>query len=231
MARKINATSFRLNILRAWESRWFVPASLRPRLLEEDVKIREIVMGRLKQAGIVAIEIERSANNCRILIRAARPGIVIGRGGKGIEDMTKAIRAALVKLREKRKVSEPVSINVSVMELPRGDVFAAVVAQNIAADLEKRYKFRRTMKKHLDEVKSYRNVKGVKIRIAGRLDGNEHSRAESLTHGSLPLNTLRADIDFGEASAHMTYGVLGIKVWIYKGEKFADKEKAIGGGA
>lgn len=227
MARKINATSFRLNILRAWESRWFVPAALRPRLLEEDVAIRELVKGRLKQAGIIAVEIERSANNCRIIIKAARPGIVIGRGGKGIEELTKAIRDTVAKLRARRASSEPVSVNVSVVELPRGDISAAVVAQNIVADLEKRYKFRRTMKKHLDETKSYRGVKGVKIRIAGRLDGNEHSRAESLTSGSLPLNTLRADIDLGEAVAHMTYGVLGIKVWIYKGEKFAEKERVL----
>jgi small subunit ribosomal protein S3 len=221
MAHKIKPNSFRLGILRNWSSRWFSDPKERRQFLEEDILIRKIIMKKLAAAGIVYIDIERAANAYRVFVRAARPGLIIGRGGKGIDDLSKELIKALAKLRRRNGiVSATPNISLNIQELPRGDVSAVVTAQNIAFDLEKRFKFRRTVKKHLDEMMSIRGVKGAKIKVGGRLDGAEISRSEHLSAGSIPLATLRADIDYGEATAFTTYGTIGIKVWIYKGEVF-----------
>ncbi len=221
MGHKIKPNSLRLGILRGWHSRWFGDREKTKRFLEEDFIVRSIINSKLSQAGIVDINIERTANTYRIFIKSARPGLIIGRGGKGVEDLNREIIKSLIKNRRKNKIDKPIpNVSLSVLELPRGEVSAQVVAKNIVADLERRAKFRRTVKKYLDETMAVRGVKGVKIKVGGRLDGAEIARVEWLTAGNLPLATLRADVDYGEATAFTTYGTIGIKVWVYKGEIF-----------
>ncbi|HOF50525.1 MAG TPA: 30S ribosomal protein S3 [Candidatus Colwellbacteria bacterium] len=225
MSQKIKPTSFRLGVLKNWDSRWFADPKNRKFVLEEDSLIRKLINKKLREAGIASVEIERTASSCRIIIKASRPGIIIGRGGKGIEDITKLLNREISKLHKRSKLP-PTEISLTVMELGRGDISAQVVAQNIANDLEKRFRFRPTIKKAIEDVMNHREVKGVKIKLSGRLDGAEISRREWLTRGSLPLSSLRADIDYAEATAFATYGAVGIKVWIYKGEVFTNDEKS-----
>ncbi len=221
MGQKINPNSFRLGIVRNWPVRWFLKGGY-GKYLEEDEAIRKVVNKKIGEAGIAAIEIERTQGSLRVFIKAARPGFVIGRGGKGIEELNMAVANALRKV---RKNKAPVNLNLNVEELKRTEVSAQYVAQQIAWDLEKRMKFRRTMKKYLEQVQQSRDVKGVKVFLSGRLDGNEIARREWLAKGSIPLQTLRADIDYGTATSRTTAGAIGIKVWIYKGEIFANEEK------
>ena len=221
MAQKTHPLSFRLGITKNWPVRWFIKGGY-AKYLEEDEAIRKTIATKIGQAGIAAIEIERTQGNLRVFIKAARPGFIIGRGGKGMEDLNKAIAEAVRKVRG-NKIPVPLSVNVE--ELKRSEVAATYVAQEIAWDLERRMPVRRTMKKYIDQVVQNREVKGVKIFLSGRLDGNEIARRERLSRGSLPLQTLRADIDYGTATAKTTYGTIGIKVWVYKGEIFEKKEK------
>ncbi len=227
MGQKINPNSYRLGITKGWPVRWFLKGGY-PKFLAEDEAIRATIMKRIGLAGIANIEIERTQGNLRVYIRAARPGLVIGRGGKGMEDLQKAIADELRKVRasfgdragaEKNKVA----LSVNVEELKRTEVSARYVAQQIAWDLEKRIRFRRTMKKYLEQIMQNRDVKGAKVKLSGRLDGNEIARREQLSQGALPLATLRADIDYGTATAFTTYGTIGIRVWIYKGEVFGKR--------
>src|SRR5271157_1197604 len=211
MGQKINPGSFRLGIVRNWPVRWFLKGGY-GKYLEEDEAIRKTIHKKIGEAGVAAIEIERTQGGLRVFIKAARPGFVIGRGGKGIEELNVAIANALRKV---RKTTKPVNLNLNVEELKRSEVSAQYVAQQIAWDLEKRMKFRRVMKKYLEQVQQNRDVKGVKIYLSGRLDGNEIARREWLAKGSLPLQTLRADIDYGTATAHTTAGTIGVRVWIY----------------
>ena len=216
MGQKINPNSFRLGIVRNWPVRWFLKGGY-GKYLEEDEVIRKTIHKKIGEAGVAAVEIERTQGSLRVFIKAARPGFIIGRGGKGIEELNVAIANALRKV---RKTNAPVNLNLNVEELKRSEVSAQYVAQQIVWDLEKRMKFRRTMKKYLEQVEQNRGVKGVKIYLSGRLDGNEIARREWLAKGSLPLQTLRADIDYGTATAHTTAGTIGVRVWIYKGEIF-----------
>lgn len=217
MSHKIRPNSFRLGISKGWKFRLFAKKGFK-NYLEENEVIRKIINEKISQAGIDKVELERSNENYRIFIKVSKPGLVIGRGGKGIEDLTKAIESGLAKLFKERGVKQKLSINLNVEELKRTEVSAQVVAQTIAWDLERRMPFRRTMKKYIESVMQNREVQGARIRLSGRLDGNEISRVEWTSRGKLPLHTLRADIDYGEATAFNTYGTVGIKVWIYKGE-------------
>lgn len=220
MGQKIRPDSFRLGIIGNWKARWFARKSFKDQL-EEDMLIRDIIDEKISAAGIVRVDIERTANNnYRITVKAARPGFIIGRGGKGIELLHKTIEGALKKLFVTRKKQEKFSVSLNIEELRRSEISAANVAQNIAADLEKRLPARRTMKKHLDFMLQNREVRGCKIRLSGRVDGNEIARREWLAKGRLPLNTLRANIDYGEKTAFTSYGTVGVKVWINKGEVF-----------
>lgn len=185
-------------------------------LLEEDILIRKIIQSKISAAGIAAVDIERTGDAIRINIKAAKPGLVIGRGGKGIEELTREIEKKLVNYRGGKKT--PLSVNVE--ELKRGDLSAAVIAQNIAWDLERRQAARRTIKKYLESIMQNREVKGAKVKLSGRIDGAEIARREWLAKGSMPLHTLRADIDYGMATAFTASGTVGVKVWIYKGEIF-----------
>ncbi len=228
MGQKIRPDSFRLGITKGWNARWFAGKTFGARL-QEDVLIRRVINEKIKLAGIVRIEIERNANNAyRIFIKAAKPGIIIGRGGTGIDDLTKAISSELAALQRERGVKSPkIQLSVNIEELKRTEVSAQFIAQSLAWELEKRMPFRRTMKKTIENTLQNRDVKGIKIKMSGRLDGNEIARNEFLSKGTLPLTTLRADIDYGTATAFCTYGAIGIKVWLYKGMIFAkDQQKA-----
>ncbi|PIR87063.1 MAG: 30S ribosomal protein S3 [Candidatus Harrisonbacteria bacterium CG10_big_fil_rev_8_21_14_0_10_49_15] len=231
MGQKIRPDSFRLGITQGWTSRWFPKRGYKNKL-EEDVLIRRVINDRIKLAGIVRIEIERNANNqYRLFIKAAKPGIIIGRGGAGIEDLTKILTKELQALLRSRGVTDPnVAINLNIEELKRTEIASTYVAQTIAWELEKRMPFRRTIKKTLEGVLQNRDVKGAKIQVAGRLDGGEIARSEFLSKGKLPLQTLRANIDYGRATAYTTYGTIGIKVWVYKGDIFSKdvKDEATG---
>jgi len=236
MGQKINPKSFRTGINKNWSSRWFfalppekggkktsIPKSkMYARFLMEDEAIRKTVAEKIALSGVASIEIERTASNVRVFIKAAKPGLVIGRGGKGVEELTKAIDIAIRKVREEK---QPVPLSVNIEELKRTEISAQYTAQQIAWDIEKRMSTRRTMKKYLDFIGQNREAKGAKILVSGRIDGNEISRREVLKFGALPLQNLRADIDYGTATAHTSYGTNGIKVWIYKGEIFERKKK------
>lgn len=220
MGQKIHPISFRLGTTKNWASRWFMKEKY-AKFLEEDEAIRGVVESRIGQAGIASVEIERTTGSLRIFIKAAKPGLIIGRGGKGIEELNKAIIAKLKKVSGSEKKSSMPSLSVNVEELKRSEVSAQYVAQQIVWDIEKRMPFRRTMKKYLESIMQNKEVKGAKILMSGRLDGKEIARAEWLGKGSLPLHTLRADIDYGQTTAFTTYGTIGVKVWVYKGEIFA----------
>lgn len=219
MGHKINPNVYRLGINKEWRSRWFVKKGV-PQLLEEDILIRKIIQNKISIAGIDRVSIERNGNRCRVLVRVAKPGLVIGRGGKGIEELSKAIQKGLAELAMKRGVDAKAisSVTLNVEEVKRTEISAQITAQQIAWDIEKRMPFRKTMKKYLEGVMQNREAQGVKIKLSGRLNGNEIARKEWLAKGRLPLTTLRANMDYGEAVAFTTYGTVGIKVWIYKGE-------------
>lgn len=225
MGQKINPRSLRLGINENWDSRWLSrKKSDFKRWIEEDLLIRKIIQEKLSNAGVSRIEIERLTSTIKITIKTARPGLVIGRSGKGIEELKRLIEINLLKLKKGRgevvSLKSKISVNLTIEELKRNEVSAVVVAQNIAQDIKKRFPFRRTMKKTLEAIMQNREVKGAKIRISGRLDGREIARSEWLAKGKIPLHTLRSIIDFGQATAFTAYGTVGIKVWIYKGETF-----------
>jgi small subunit ribosomal protein S3 len=222
MGQKIRPDSYRIGVTKGWNARWFAGKTFGTKL-QEDVLIRRIINERIKLAGIVRVEIERNANNAyRIFIKAAKPGIIIGRGGTGIDDLTKELSSAIAALHRERGAKNPkVQLSVNIEELKRTEISAQFLAQSLAWELEKRMPFRRTMKKAIENTLQNRDIKGIKIKMSGRLDGNEIARNEFLAKGTLPLTTLRADIDYGTATALCTYGAIGIKVWLYKGLIFA----------
>lgn len=221
MGQKINPYSLRLGINKEdpfnWKSRYFFRGSYR-QLLEEDVLIRKIIDKKINPAGVVDIIIERTSDSCRITIVVARAGLVIGRGGQGIEDLTKTIEKAVKKLRLSQKRKEPFVLNINVEEINRNDVKAAYTAKQIAWDLEKRLPYRKAMKKYLEKIMSYKGVKGAKILLSGRLNGNEIARREWMRRGEMPLQTLMANVDYSQGVAYCTYGTIGVKVWIYKND-------------
>lgn len=207
MGQKVNPHGLRVGIIKDWDSRWYANDKDFSDLLIEDNKIREYLKKRLFSSGISKIEIERTANKVKINIYTAKPGMVIGKGGSGIEAVRKEV--------EKLAGNKSVSININEIKVPELD--AQLVAENIAAQLEKRISFRRAMKQAMQ--RSMRSgAKGIKAMTSGRLGGAEIARSEWYREGTIPLHTLRADIDYGFWEAHTTYGRIGVKVWIYKGE-------------
>lgn len=214
MGRKIHPIGFRLGVTTGWKSRWFDAKNFQ-KTLRQDVSIREFIRKQWKAASIADVVIERSAGAVRIIIETSRPGVLIGRGGSGIEDLTRAVRQRFF-----RGVRADVKVDVQEIKTP--DENASLVAQQVAEQIERRLPFRRILKGMADQVMQTRSVQGVKIEIAGRLGGAEMSRRERISRGEIPLHTLRADIDFAIAEANTTYGVIGVKVWIYKGEKFEE---------
>jgi len=205
LGQKTHPYGFRLGIIRSWRSRWYSEKDYADQL-QEDLRIRSYVKSRLNHAGVSSIEIERRSNRVNILIATARPGIVIGKKGAEIENLKKDLQ---------RITTRELSINI--IEIRRPETDAQLTAENVAMQLERRIAFRRAMKKTvLSSMKL--GAKGIKIQVAGRLGGAEMSRTEWYREGRVPLHTLRADIDYGVAQARTTYGIIGVKVWIYKGE-------------
>lgn len=212
MGQKVNPIGLRTGIIRDWKARWYAGKDYAD-LLHEDLAIRKYIKEKLYQAGISTVEIERAANRVRITVHTAKPGIVIGRGGSGVE----ALRKELEDLTGKQ-----VHINIEEVKVPELD--AQLVAENIAAQLEKRIAFRRAMKQAIARTMRM-GAKGIKVACSGRLGGAEMARREVYHEGTVPLQTLRADIDYGTAEANTTYGKIGVKVWIYKGEVLPEATK------
>jgi len=213
MGQKINPVGFRLAVLRNWSSRWYANSRNFPAMLNEDIEVRDFLKKKLSHAAVSRVIIERPAKNARITIHSARPGVVIGKKGEDIE----SLRGQLQKL-----MGVPVHVNIEEVRKPEVD--AQLIADSIAAQLEKRIMFRRAMKRAITNAMRL-GAQGVKIMSAGRLNGIEIARTEWYREGRVPLHTLRADIDYGFAEAKTTYGVIGIKVWVFKGEVLGKGEQ------
>ena len=218
MGQKIHPTNYRLGVIETWKSKWFSPLRSYRHSLREDVLIRRFVAKRLAEARVEKIEIERPSKVDEIVvnIHTAKPGMVIGRGGAGIEELKLAI--------EKEVLKNQVKVKVNIHEIRQGALSASVVAQNIASDLERRIPFRRAAKQGLGSIQKA-NPTGAKVKVSGRLNGADIARSEVLNWGSVPLQTLRANIDYAQIEAHTTYGVIGVTVWIYKGEVLDEENK------
>ena len=206
MGQKINPTGLRIGVIKDWESRWYAKKSDFGATLVEDYELREYLLETLAPAGVPKVEIERTAKRVRINIHVAKPGMVIGRGGAEIEKL----KATLEK-----KLGKEVSLNI--IEIKNPDVNAQLVAESIASQLERRIGFRRALKQAIGRAMKL-GAKGIKIQVSGRIGGAEIARSETYKEGTIPLQTIRADIDYGFAEAKTTYGRIGIKVWIYTGE-------------
>jgi small subunit ribosomal protein S3 len=215
MSHKVHPKIFRLREISDWKSQWFDKKRYRQNL-EQDYKIRKFIEQRLKQAAIDDIIIKRSTNSVSIIIRTGRPGIIIGRGGTGVQDLKKDIISKVFKGRVKG-----LDIKIDVEEIRKPEIQASIVAQAVAEQLERRMPFRRILKQTIEKLMQNPEVKGAKVCVKGRLGGTEMARKECTPiKGKLPLQTIRADIDYAQVNAYTIYGVIGIKVWIYKGEIF-----------
>ena len=206
MGQKVHPRGLRIGIIRDWDAKWYAEKKDFPALLLEDVKIRNFVKEKLNAAGVSRVEIERAANRVKVTVHTAKPGMVIGRGGAGVEDLRKQLETM---------TGKQVAVNIVEIKVPELD--AQLVAENIAQQIEKRVSYRRAMKQAISRTMRM-GAKGCKVTISGRLGGAEMSRRERDVEGTVPLHTLRADIDYGFAEAKTTYGQIGVKVWIYKGE-------------
>jgi small subunit ribosomal protein S3 len=213
MGQKVNPKGLRLGIIEGWQSKWFAGKDF-ARFIGEDVKIRKFVRNRLQAAGISRVEIERAAARVKVNIYTAKPGLVIGKKGKDIEDLRKELKNLVQR-----------DVNLSIIEARKADSDAQLVAEGIAFQLERRVNFRRAMKEAVGRAQRV-GAEGIKVRVSGRLNGAEIARTEQTREGRVPLHTLRAEIDYGTAEAQTTYGVIGVKVWVFKGEKFAPGEEA-----
>ena len=216
MGHKVNPVGLRLGITQDWKSKWFSKRDYNKNL-KQDIEIRLEVMKKWKAAFIAEVEIERSQAAVKIIIKTARPGVLIGRGGSGVEDIKHYIQNTFFKSNRKA------DLRIDIQEIKNFEESAMIVAQNVAEQLEKRIPFRRAMKMMLEQAMKNSTIKGVKIEMSGRLGGAEMSRREWLSKGTLPLHTLRANIDFARATAFTTYGAIGVKTWLYKGEVFDKK--------
>ncbi|SDF50563.1 30S ribosomal protein S3 [Sporolituus thermophilus] len=212
MGQKVNPHGLRIGIIKTWDAKWYADKDY-AKLLHEDIKIRDFIKEKLYTAGVSRVEIERAANRVKATIHTAKPGMVIGRGGAGIEELKQQLR---------KLVGRNIDINIAEIKQPELD--ATLVAENIAAQLERRIAFRRAMKQAVTRTMRM-GAKGIKVMVSGRLGGAEIARTEQYREGSIPLHTLRADIDYGTAEAHTTYGRIGVKVWIYKGEVLPEAKK------
>jgi small subunit ribosomal protein S3 len=217
VGQKVSPIGFRLGVIRDWDAKWYADKNYTD-LLHEDMKIRKAIAQHLNNAGVSRVEIERAANRIRISIHTAKPGIVIGKGGSGVDEL----RRKLEKLTAKQ-------VHINIIEIKVPELDATLVAENIATQLTKRIAFRRAMKQSVFRTMRA-GAKGIKVMVSGRLGGAEIARTESFHEGTVPLQTLRADIDYGFVEAHTTYGRIGVKVWIYKGEVLPTKQKNTGGG-
>ena len=213
MGQKVNPNGIRIGIVKTWDAKWYADKDFADNL-HEDIKIRKYLKDSLGAAGVSKIETERSKNRLKLTIHTAKPGMVIGRGGSGIEQIKEGLKG---------KTEKTVDINISEIRQP--DLDATLVAENIAQQLERRIAFRRAMKQSVGRTMRL-GAKGIKVKVSGRLGGAEIARSEAYREGSIPLHTLRADIDYGTAEARTTYGRIGVKVWIFKGEILPEKKQS-----
>jgi small subunit ribosomal protein S3 len=212
VGQKVNPIGLRLGVIRTWDSRWYAKGKLYAENLHEDIKLRKFLKEKLKHAGVAKIEMERAAKKVKIIVSSARPGVVIGKKGAGIDQL----KAEVQKLTQNE-------VFLNIQEVRKPDMDAQLSAESIASQLEKRISWRRALKKAM--AASLRSgVRGVKVQVAGRLDGAEIARTEGYTEKSVPRHTLRADLDFGFAEATTSYGIIGVKVWIYKGDILSQRE-------
>ena len=220
MGQKVNPHGLRVGVIKGWDTQWYADKKDFGAFLKEDYDIREFIKNNYYASAISKVAIERAAGRIAITIYTARPGVLIGKAGAGIEVIKKQLA----------KVTKGKQVSVNIIEVRKPDCDAQLVAESIAAQLEKRASFRRCMKQAIG--KSMRmGVKGIKVMVSGRLDGAEIARCEQYHDGSIPLQTLRADIDYGVATAHTTFGAIGIKVWIYNGEVLGEAKRTEGGKA
>ena len=217
MGQKVSPTGFRVGVNKDWESKWIAKKTDVAKYINNDIKIRKYLEKNLKDAGISKIEIERNKNRCEVIINTCRPGVIIGRGGEEIN-----------KLKQKLSKLVDEEVSVSIMEVKNPDLDAQIVADNIAKQIENRAPFRMAEKKAIRNAMKA-GAKGIKTLVSGRLNGVEMARSEGYSEGNIPLQTIRADIDYGFAEALTTYGKLGVKVWIYKGEILPSKKVQKGG--
>ncbi|WP_324668451.1 30S ribosomal protein S3 [Geochorda subterranea] len=217
MGQKVHPYALRLGVIKGWQSRWFGDKKGLAALLHEDLKLRRYIKQRFYQAGVSAIEIERAANTVRITVHTARPGMIIGKQGAEVD-----------RLRQELEQMTGREVRINVVEIEKPDLDAQLVAENIAFQLERRISFRRAMRQAMQRAMRL-GAKGIRVAIAGRIAGAEIARYEWATEGSVPLTTLRADIDYGMAEANTTYGKIGVKVWIYKGEVLPEGRGGEGG--
>lgn len=218
MGKKVNPKIFRMGFTKTWPSKWFAEGIDYAKKLEQDVKVRKFLLNNFKEAGVDRVEIERNTNKISIGVYTAKPGIIIGRGGAGAGDLKKKIHDKFL------KNVKPGDVNLNIFEVDRPNLSSQILVQSMIVDLEKRVPFRKIMKQGINRVERA-GALGVKVIVSGRLNGAEIARSEMLTSGKVPLHTLRADIDYSRGVAHTTYGAIGVKVWIYKGDKFTNKER------
>lgn len=216
MGHKVNPKIFRLGFSENWLSRWYQPMRRYRTVLREDILLRRALQKELKEAGVASIEIERSANQLVVIVHTAKPGVIIGRGGKGIEKLTKLVRDNVS--------SEVKEVKINVQEIDKPHLEAELVVQAITADLERRLPFQRALRGAAERVMRA-GAEGVKIAVKGRLNGADYARQEKVVEGKIPLHTLRADISYSRGGAWTTYGTIGIKVWIYRGEFFDRRDE------
>ncbi len=224
MTHKVHPKIFRIKELADWDSRWLDKKKV-PQYLEEDFKIREFLKSKLRTVGLEKIEIERFSDKINIIISSARPGLIIGRGGEGVEELKRKLETILAVF-SKEKPSLTVAsaakkaIRIEIREVKNPWASASLSAQHIVQQIEKRIPYRRVLKQALNKIISQKGIEGCRVEVAGRLDGKEIARTEWLKKGRIPRQTLRANIDYAQTEAYCTYGTVGVKVWIYKGEKF-----------
>ncbi len=221
MPHHVHPYAHRLGILRDWKSRWFADSGNYQKYLRSDVLLREYLAKRLRGMHIADIEMERSDKEWKVVIKTARPGMVIGRAGEGMTKLRRDVASRVARL----KLTLPKNFKLEVEEVRNPESNAAIVGQMVAEGLEKRMPFKRVIKQTLDKVMANRDVKGGMIAVSGRLGGADMARHEKVRAGNIPLQTLRADVDFAREKAHLPYGVIGIQVWIYKGLVFAKDDK------
>ncbi|HEY4498601.1 MAG TPA: 30S ribosomal protein S3 [Candidatus Paceibacterota bacterium] len=222
MSHSVHPYSHRLGYIRDWKSRWFGVRGKYQANLKSDIILREHLAKTLRDFYVSGVEIERNEKQLRIIVKTARPGMFIGKNGEGLTKL----KSDLTKLLGRLKLSAPKEVKVDVEEVRSPESNAAILARMVAESLEKRLPFRRVMKQILDKAMANRDVLGVKVYCGGRLGGADMARSEELKRGRIPLQTLRADVDFARDKAHMTYGDLGIKIWVYRGDIFTKKARA-----
>ena len=219
MGQKVNPHGLRVGIIKDWDTQWYADKKNFSQNLKEDYELRKFIKNQYYQAAVSSIRIERAANKVVVTVFTARPGVLIGKAGAEIEVMKNSLA----------KIAKGKQIAVNIVEVKKPDCDAQLIAENVAAQLEKRASFRRSMKQAISRATRL-GVKGIKIMVSGRLDGAEIARSEQYHEGSIPLQTLRAYIDYGFAEAHTTFGIIGVKVWVYKGEVLGGVKKATEGG-